>query len=207
MNTVSFSVDAGLINRLGLELVGRAETAVSELVKNSYDADATKVNLRFIDSDDLGGTLEIEDNGHGMTLEQLVNGFMRISSTSKIDEPRSPMYKRVRAGRKGIGRFATHRLGEELTIITQTKKSENAIKVTINWDDYQINQNIEDVKNPVKYIPKEKEFGTKLIIKNLRENWTQAKIERVFRYVSDLLQPDFLSDKSKKLEEESRVQA
>jgi hypothetical protein len=41
--SLSFSVDAGLIDRLGRELVGRAETALSELVKNAYDADATKV--------------------------------------------------------------------------------------------------------------------------------------------------------------------
>lgn len=44
---VRFSVDAGIINRLGKELVGRHETAVSELVKNAYDADATEVTLVF----------------------------------------------------------------------------------------------------------------------------------------------------------------
>ena len=44
---VRFSVDAGIINRLGKELVGKHETAVSELVKNAFDADATEVNLVF----------------------------------------------------------------------------------------------------------------------------------------------------------------
>jgi len=75
---VRFSVDAGVIDRLGSELVARQETAVSELVKNSYDADATKVNIKFENSDDIGGTLYIEDNGSGMNREQLINGFMRI---------------------------------------------------------------------------------------------------------------------------------
>ena len=46
-NTVSFSVDAALIDRLGRELVQKKETAVAELVKNSYDADATEYNISF----------------------------------------------------------------------------------------------------------------------------------------------------------------
>jgi len=65
-NNLSFSVDAGIINRLGLELVGRSETAVSELIKNSYDADATTVKVLFKNTNKEGGTLVIEDNGEGM---------------------------------------------------------------------------------------------------------------------------------------------
>ena len=83
-NNVRFTVDAGVIDRLGKELVSRQETAVSELVKNSYDADATTVTLTFENSQETGGTLIIEDNGVGMTREQLINGFMRISSTDKV---------------------------------------------------------------------------------------------------------------------------
>lgn len=51
---VRFSLDAGVIDRLGTELVARQETAVSELVENSYDADANKVTLMFENSDDVG---------------------------------------------------------------------------------------------------------------------------------------------------------
>jgi HSP90 family molecular chaperone len=97
-SNIRFSVDAGIIDRLGTELVARQETAVSELVKNAYDADATKVELKFENSDSIGGTLFIEDNGLGMTKEQLVNGFMRISSTDKIRNPISERFKRNRAG-------------------------------------------------------------------------------------------------------------
>jgi len=90
-NKVRFSIDAGVIDRLGQELVARQETAVSELVKNSYDADATEVKLTFVNSNDVGGTLIIEDNGSGMTRDELVNGFMKISSTGKVHEPISPV--------------------------------------------------------------------------------------------------------------------
>ena len=78
-NSISFSVDAGLIDRLGRELVGKAETAVSELVKNSYDADAKNVKVNFIDSLWSGGVLEIVDDGLGMTYDHLKSGFMTIS--------------------------------------------------------------------------------------------------------------------------------
>lgn len=75
---VRFSVDAGLINRLGKELVGKGETAISELIKNAYDADATKVDLVFKNALKPGGTLIIEDDGVGMSYEELINGFTGV---------------------------------------------------------------------------------------------------------------------------------
>lgn len=192
---VRFSVDAGIINRLGKELVGKHETAVSELVKNSYDADATEVDLIFENAWDQGGNLIIEDNGHGMTKEQLVNGFMRLSSSDKIHNPISDKYKRQRAGRKGIGRFATQRLGDKLTIITQTKGEENALKIIINWDDFHSDKDLLTISSKVEYIAKNKIEGTSLIIEGLREGWSDAMIKRVYRYTSELLQPFPLSKK------------
>jgi len=198
-NSIAFSVDAGLIDRLGRELVGRAETAVSELVKNAYDADAKNVEVNFIDSLWSGGTLEIIDDGLGMTFDQLKLGFMTISSTDKVHNPLSSRYNRSRAGKKGIGRFATQRLGKKLTIITQTLESEQALKLTIDWDNYTVDQDISAISNQIDYIPKEKQEGTTLIIKDLREGWSEASIKRIYRYVSDLFQPDYLSDSSQSL--------
>lgn len=195
-DNLSFKVDAGLINRLGRELVGRAETAVSELIKNAYDADSKVVDVKYIDSNSVGGTLIIDDNGVGMTLDQLKLGFMTISSTDKVHNPRSIRYNRSKAGRKGIGRFATQRLGNKLTIITQTLNEDEAVKVTINWDDYKIDSQLTEIQNRVEYLPKLKDEGTTLIIDGLRDSWSEADIRRVYRYVSDLLQPDYLSDKS-----------
>jgi signal transduction histidine kinase len=194
---VGFTIDAGLIQRLGYELVGRAETAVSELIKNSYDADATVVDVDFVDSLQSGGTLIISDNGTGMTEQQLENGFMRISSTDKVHNPTSDRFNRTKAGRKGIGRFATQRLGDKLTIITQTKAAEKAIKIIIDWDKYSIDKDLTSITFPIIEINKEKEEGTILVIDNLREGWTDSAIKRVYRYVLDLFQPDYLSERSR----------
>lgn len=202
-NQVRFSVDAGIINRLGKELVGKHETAVSELVKNSFDADATEVNLIFENAWDYGGTLTIEDNGTGMDKDQLINGFMRLSSSDKIHNPISDKYRRTRAGRKGIGRFATQRLGSKLTIITHTAKSDSSIKISINWDDFETDKDLLSVSNNIEIISKTKEEGTTLIIENLWDSWSDAMIKRVFRYTSELLQPFPLSKKSKEESESS----
>lgn len=200
---VRFSVDAGIINRLGKELVGKHETAVSELVKNAFDADATEVSLVFENAWNIGGTLTIEDNGTGMTKEQLINGFMRLSSSDKIHNPISDKYRRTRAGRKGIGRFATQRLGTKLTIITHTAKSESSIKISINWDDFETDKDLLIISNSIEVIPKSKKEGTTLFIENLRDGWSDAMIKRVFRYTSELLQPFPLSKKNKDESESS----
>jgi len=195
-NSLSFSIDAGLIDRLGRELVGRAETALSELVKNAYDADATYVRVNFVETQEKDGTLVVDDDGVGMDLDQLQKGFMTISSTDKIHNPRSVRYHRSKAGRKGIGRFATQRLGKKLTIITQTLGSELAIKLVIDWNKYQIDQSLTAVFNPFTTIPKVKPEGTTLIIEGLRDIWDGDDIANVYRYVSELLQPDYISDRS-----------
>lgn len=192
---VRFSIDAGHIARLGRELVGRQETAVSELIKNAFDADATEVDLVFENADKPGGTLTIEDNGSGMGREQIVAGFMRISSQEKVREPTSPRYKRMRAGRKGIGRFAAQRLGRELTIITQTVEASTAYQVIIDWEQFQGNLDLSRIRNQITPIPKQKLEGTTLIIKGLHEAWSERAIKQVYRYISELIQPYPISER------------
>ncbi|PRY09812.1 signal transduction histidine kinase [Pontibacter ummariensis] len=203
-SNVRFSVDAGIVDRLGRELVGKKETAVAELVKNAYDADAKTVNLIFSNTDKEGGTLTIIDDGIGMTKEELVKGFMKISSTDKVHNPKSPVYKRSRAGRKGIGRFSVQRLGEKFTIVTQKADSDKGLKVMIDWNDYSGDKDLFSISNSIQVIDKKEKQGTTLIIDDLRDKWTRLSIERVYRYVSDLIQPFPLS-KEKATEDEERV--
>lgn len=199
IDNVRFSVDAGVIDRLGTELVARQETAVSELVKNAYDADAKKVILKFENSDSIGGTLFIEDDGLGMTRDQLVNGFMRISSTDKLRNPLSERFNRKRAGQKGIGRFAVQRLGEKLTITTQTLKDDFALVLTINWNQYSGDIDLVNITNKIITVPKRKEEGTTLKIEGLKDRWSQSAIKRIYRYVSAIIQPFPLSEQEENI--------
>jgi signal transduction histidine kinase len=193
-DNVRFSTDAAIISRLGQELVSKQETAVSELIKNAYDADATKADLIFYDANEPGGTLEILDDGNGMTREQLISGFMRISSLDKVENPISPRYNRSRAGKKGIGRFAAQRLGQELEIRTQTRDADYALRVLIDWSEFVGGKDLSSIASEVDEVPKKQEHGTTLTIRNLREAWTEETIKRLYRYTSEITQPFPLSE-------------
>jgi len=201
-NNIRFTVDAGIINRLGKELVGKAETAVSELVKNSFDADALHADVTFVNAERKGGTLIIEDDGTGMDRDGLINGFMRLSSTDKIHNPHSYVFNRIRAGQKGFGRFATQRLGSKLTIITQTKESDVAIKTVIYWNAFETDTDLITVANRIEYVDKVREQGTTLTIENLQDAWSDSTIMRVYKHLANLMQPESLDRKDVKLDTE-----
>ncbi len=205
---INFTVDAGIINRLGLELVSKSETAVSELIKNSYDADANNVKATFLNAKyNKGGTLIIEDDGLGMSRNELIDGFMRLATTDKLNNPISIKYRRPKAGRKGIGRFSTQRLGEKLIVITQKENSNTAFKLSINWNDYSVNKEVSEIKNLLLITKKNKKQGTTLIIKNLRDKWSNADVKRVYRYISSLIQPNFLKVSNDTIIKENKDEA
>lgn len=191
-DNVRFSVDAGHIQRLGVELVGKQDTALSELIKNAYDADASEIDLIFSDNRKAGGTLVISDNGSGMPMDIIRNSWMRISTDTKVEQPLSPIYQRKRAGRKGIGRFAVQRLGKNLELITKPAGEAFGYAVSFDWDtEFKAGSDLNDVFNKVvRFAKPEKEHGTELRIMDLRDPWSKAAISRVWRAVL-LLQPPF----------------
>jgi len=191
-DSVRFSVDAAHIQRLGQQLVGKQETALSELIKNGFDADATTVSLTFEGQRAPGGTLVIEDDGLGMTEEVIRSSWMRISTNSKSEEPLSTRYGRVRAGKKGIGRFAVQRLGRRLLVETRPIGGRHGYRVTFDWDAaFTAGRDLNDVFSAIERFDKaEGDHGTRLEILDLRDAWPQGSIERVWRAVV-LLQPPF----------------
>ena len=190
--TVRFTVDAGHIQRLGVELVGKQGTALSELIKNAYDADATEVELTFSGQGRKGGTLVISDNGVGMSDQVIRSSWMRISTTDKADNPVSPLFGRPRAGKKGIGRFAVQRLGERLELETKPRGSEWGYRVSFEWDEsFAAGRDLSDVFNAIDRFEKDPEDqGTTLKINGLRDAWSETAIKRIWRSVM-LLQPPF----------------
>lgn len=191
-SSVRFSVDARHIHRLGFELVGRQETALSELIKNAYDADATEVRIDFFNFDKAGGILTIADDGSGMTEETIRNTWMRLSTHDKELSPISEKYKRSRAGRKGIGRFAVERLGKELILESGVVGDAQGIRVQFNWDDvFKPDVDIDTLSFLIQRFDKApEEHGTKLTIVTMRDRWTESQLGRVWKSVI-LLQPPF----------------
>jgi len=98
---------------LGQELISNEAVAVIELVKNAYDADATRVLVKF--SGPLlpqKGQIDVIDNGHGMSLSTVETVWMEPATVSKRETQRSEKLRRRYLGAKGIGRFASARLAE-----------------------------------------------------------------------------------------------
>lgn len=185
--STTFSADAGLIARLGRELVGKQETALTELIKNSYDADATNVDVT-ISGEGRKAVLEIVDDGSGMTEVELTRGFLRLASSLKVSEPRSPKFKRHRAGRKGIGRFATERLGRSLKLTTRSASEKLGLRLTVDWDEFRPGLELQDIEVSVEReagLP----VGTSVRVERLRDTWKDDQLKRCLQNITSLLQP------------------
>jgi signal transduction histidine kinase len=182
-----FAADAAIINRLGRELVAKQETALIELIKNSYDADATEVSVRFL-TEQAVPTMEIVDNGSGMTKSDLVDGFLRLASDKKVSEPVSPLFGRRRAGKKGIGRFSAHRLGDRLILTTRHRDEQSGWQLVVNWLDFEQGTELSSVPVQISEITVPS-HGTSIRIEHLFDEWSDAAIRRCWRNVLRLQQP------------------
>lgn len=148
---------ARLLRTLGEELISNEGVAIIELVKNAYDADATRVMIRFsgpLEPDH--GSIEVIDNGHGMDLQTVQTVWMEPATSSKRTQQRSEKFKRRHLGEKGIGRFASSRLAKELEVITRREGSPKEIHALFDWrqfeDESKYLDEIEilwDVRDPV----------------------------------------------------------
>lgn len=128
---------ARILRTLGDELISSETVAVIELVKNAYDADATRVLVRFREPLEIGrGRIEVIDNGHGMSLETIQTTWMEPATLSRKREPRSEFRKRRVLGEKGIGRFATSRLADYLEVVTRRVGMTTEARALFDWKQF-----------------------------------------------------------------------
>lgn len=129
-----FKTNSRHIGQLGRELVTDFVTALVELVKNSYDADAGSVQIKIENANMPNSRITVTDTGSGMTQEEFEKKWMVIGTSNKVSEPYTPK-GRKRTGKKGIGRFSVERLAERATIYSFTEYED--FKVAINWNRYE----------------------------------------------------------------------
>ncbi len=191
-----FSIDAKTLVHLGRDSIKDHTTALLELVKNSYDADAKNVEVDVLcrNKNDL---IRVSDNGFGMTKEELINYWLRIGFSNKRKSKHSSLGRR-KTGEKGIGRISTDRLGANLELLTKTVK-DGIIGLKINWDEFDtegkdvFDIDVELIKPVSIKLPlsdgKESKTGTEIRIKNLRQPWTKNNIENLYYELSSLTPP------------------
>lgn len=197
LEALPFRFSGKVARLLGRESVSNAIVAVSELVKNAYDADATKVEIFFDNITTGNGTMRIRDNGTGMTYDDFKNKWMVVGTESKERDPRSPSGKRRVVGEKGIGRFAMERLAESVTIISNPKDGEETVTMYIDWTRYEEKGALFDqIKNRVTASPKtDKNYhGFEILLEGLRDNWDEKAVQELEKHLSVLVPPEQLGD-------------
>ncbi len=190
--TFTFSVDSALLQELGEKLVSSAHIALTELIKNSFDADANEVSVTITFKKTVPH-LTITDDGSGMTIEQVRSYWMRIGTTNKKDAVITAKYGRPITGAKGVGRFACRRLGTHLKLTTTAHKagSKSRLQTTVvefDWAKFVAGTGVDEIKN--KGVVSEattRKTGTTLEIWGAPVNeWTKAALEYVQRQLGAL---------------------
>ena len=184
-----FQVSGNLIRKLGGESISNKNVAILELIKNSYDAKANKVEISFNDVNTAGGNITISDNGGGMDYSDLMNKWMTIATTNKSKAKKNG--ERTIIGEKGIGRLSAESLGKNTVLYSYPRNESTGYKILFDWEKYQSeNILIDQVPNQTFRFPKTKErHGTMLEILNLNHDWNdKASQEDLLRDIN-LLNP------------------
>lgn len=149
---------------IGRDLIQDVHAAVIEIVKNAYDADSHVVNIELAGSSDADGySITIADRGHGMTRDDVINKWLVPSTADKLDRRISPS-GRTMQGRKGVGRYATSVLGNDLFLETVTPSGEKTT-VYVIWDDFADAAYLDEVPVLVETAMSDQPSGTRLTIR------------------------------------------
>lgn len=169
--------DNTIAELLGVQNFSTDESAILELVKNSYDAHASFVKLTF--KEDM---LIVLDNGIGMNVNDIKQKWMHVGkSTKNYMTVLNNNQTRVLAGSKGVGRFALARLGKSASVISKKDDYPGIIWET-DWNTSTVSINEEIIEN-----------GTKIQIKNLRAKWNKKKVQNLIAFLSKTYNDDVMT--------------
>ena len=196
---MNWEFDVNVFKLLGSQLISDKFTAIIELVKNSYDANATEVKIDFYKD-----KIIIKDNGLGMSKEDISSKWMKIGTNNKRKATHSPEpFNRVFLGEKGIGRFAIEKIADLITLETKQEGINIIHKLVIDWSVY---KNAADEKNSQLFTSMLNKYeqtkalelntnlnrtdrGTILTFENLKEDWTSLDIRRLKRELAKFVSP------------------
>ena len=193
---LQFRVSAELKNILGRDLITSPDIAILELVKNSYDAHASKVEITFDDD-----YLSIADNGKGMSKDDLINKWLFVAYSAKSDGTEDQSYrskfKRHYAGAKGIGRMSCDRLARNLTLTTRSEAEYKTEVLHVDWSVFEINKQKEfdtvdiphETLDTIPKFPLESPTGTILEFKGLHLPWSRDDIKRLKKSLEKMINP------------------
>ena len=215
MEEIEFRISSGLKNIIGKELITNDLIAIFELVKNSYDANASYVKIAFRDirdkDNEKNARILIIDDGEGMSYDDIIRKYLFVAYSDKRElEKKSGerntnfrhkiQRKRFFAGAKGVGRFSCDRLGAELNLYTKKDDEDTIHHLYIDWGKFEKDQEKEFQKIKAQYSIlntlgiddydiEDFKRGTILEISSLNDTWPWRKIIKLKRYLQRLINP------------------
>ena len=194
----SFKPRARLLELLGEQLIRDPNIALFELVKNAYDADASMAEVQLRDpADKERGTIGVLDDGVGMTMGTVVNVWLQPGTDyrqrQRDNHERTPRFRRLPLGEKGIGRFAVHKLGKVVELVTRASGSPE-VHVRVDWTaiekaDFlsEFSVSVTEVETPEVFTGQA--TGTRITVSQLNESWTRGMVRSASRAVTALRSP------------------
>lgn len=194
-----FDISSGLKRVIGRDLITDDEVAIFELVKNSFDASATHVQLRFQNK-----ALWIVDDGSGMSRGDLESKWLFVAYSAKSERNQETFREQIGdrrnfAGSKGIGRFSADRLGATLVVQTRSDPDDHVNSLSIDWDRFEKDDRQQFDKIEIAYetsqdfdLPLDLEVpktGTALLITDTRGDWTRDKLLHLKSSLAKLINP------------------
>lgn len=213
---------ARLIRTIGDKLISGPEAAIIELVKNAYDADSPSVEIKIVPPkhlhDDINnkvieqGYIEISDKGHGMTYDEILNVWLEPATDIKVDKITSRSGNRKVLGAKGVGRFASARLGKfiEITSIAESSNTLQESKLQLDWEMFESVKYLEDIDIDIQTANLslgEKETGVTIKVTQLNDIWNESRLEELIHELRRLATPQEQSKFEIKLDLSAYVQS
>ncbi|WP_426136596.1 ATP-binding protein [Pseudomonas sp. PWP3-1b2] len=199
-SVLHFKVSSALKTLIGRDLITDEFVAIFELVKNSFDARASRVDLLFEN-----GRVYIADNGKGMSFSDIEDKWLFVAYSAKGDGTEDLDYReqigssKSYAGSKGVGRFSCDRLGRTLVMHTKTMKASQYEVVDVEWDLFEKSSKDEIATVPMRHSTKTVlelpvslkwfEVGTILEVGELREDWSREKYLKLRSALAKLINP------------------
>ncbi len=200
-----FEISAAVVRQLGEELVSDEVTAIVELVKNAYDADADFAHVVVNTTDPPPGSdskfpaavgyIAIEDDGIGMDLADIERGWLTISLSgkrvmkaagTKTTKGRTPL------GDKGLGRLSTQKLGRYLEVFTRKDGEAETLHVAFDWNAFTDDKSLSEVPVTIDAAADgARKRGTKLVIAGLRnpDVWRGTAVDKLIADLSQIISP------------------
>lgn len=196
-NNFTFKPRARMLLLLGDQLIRDPGIAIFELVKNAYDADSSSARVTMSQIDNTKkGKITVKDSGTGMDYQTVVGVWMEPGTDYRAKQrqigERTQKYRRLPIGEKGVGRFAAHKLGDYIRLVTR-KKNNLEIVVEIDWTDFDEHEYLEDIT--ISIVQREPEIftgdktGTRIDITGLRNSWNRGLVRELARSMNAICSP------------------